>query len=761
MLMNDALEFKTILEIVSTYAHFEDNKTILQDLSPSFKRLEIGQRLSETHDAMSYILSGGEHYLKGLSHTQATLTKASKGGLCDILDIVALNKVNHRILTLKKQNLKTLSGERVLDVLDGMHIHLPLVNRLDECFSPNGEVLDSASPTLKSLRRQLRDVETSISKQTQDFMRQNANKLSEQVVTMRGDRYVLMAKISEKNTFNGLIVGESASGQSAYVEPGFLMQLNNQKQTIESNIGNEIERIAWECSNFIGQHALTLMASHEALMMLDVWFAKARYGLERDGNIPQLGGKNLYLEAARHPLINPKDVIANTYHLDETTRICIISGPNTGGKTVALKIIGLFTLMAYAGIPILVRTAQLPFYDGVFADIGDEQSIQSSLSTFSSHISNISQILAKVTASSLVLLDELGSGTDPDEGESLAIAILDAFYKKECTLIATTHYNRIKQIAYEWDGVMIASVEFDIQTLSPTYHYFPHQAGQSNALAIASRFALPETLIQRASEELETKRSETTRLLERLNEQIQTNQRLEEALNVQAKELKNQISLVTLQEQALNSKLESIEHHAQALIQEKASKVLEEIQMYLEEASKQKNVPQTLQNIKKEVVAITPVSILKVDETIHIHDYVKVKGSQRTGQVLEIKGKQAMIEINGMRIKASLAQLEKTASPKPKKLVATYSAPASTPRGSLLECVVVGLRGDEAIAKVNDYIEDCLLNNISSGIIIHGVGTLILKKVIGEHLSRHPNVKSHAQAPLEQGGIVATVVTFK
>ena len=170
---------------------------------------------------------------------------------------------------------------------------------------------------------------------------------------------------------------------------------------------------------------------------------------------------------------------------------------------------------------------------------------------------------------------------------------------------------------------------------------------------------------------------------------------------------------------------------------------------------------QALQSIKKEVVAITPKTSVKVDETIGVHDYVKVKGSQRSGQVLEIKGKQAMIDINGMRIKASLSQLEKTETPKPKRNVATYSAPSSAPRGSLLECVVVGMRGDEAIAKVNDYIEDCLLNNISSGIIIHGVGTLILKKVIGEHLSRHPNVKSHAQAPLEQGGIVATVVTFK
>ncbi|MBS3992033.1 MAG: endonuclease MutS2 [Erysipelothrix sp.] len=759
--MNDALEFKTILEIVSTYAHFDDNQEVLKGLTPSFKRLEITQRLNDTYDAMEYILSGGDHYLKGLSNTQATLIKASKGGLCDILDLVALNKVNHRLITLKKQVFKTLRGERVLDVLDGMVIYMPLVTRLDACFSPTGEVLDSASPTLKSLRKQLRDVEGSINKQTQDFMRQNANRLSEQVVTMRGDRYVLMAKISEKNTFNGLIVGESASGQSAYVEPAFLMQLNNQKQTIESNIENEIERIAWECSNFVGEHALTLKASHEALMMLDEWFAKARYGLERDANIPKLGGKSLHLEAARHPLIDPKAVVANTYHLDDTTRICIISGPNTGGKTVALKIIGLFTLMAYAGLPILVRAAQLPFYDGVFADIGDEQSIQSSLSTFSSHISNISQILTKVTPASLVLLDELGSGTDPDEGESLAIAILDAFYKKECTLIATTHYNRIKQIAYEWDGVMISSVEFDIQTLSPTYRFFPHQAGQSNALAIASRFALPESLLQRASEELETKRSETTLLLERLNEQIQTNQLLEESLLTQVKDLEDQKTQLSSQEQALKTKLETIERQAQTLIQEKVNEAVEEIQMYLQEASQQKHVTQTLQNIKKEVVALSPIPTQKIDETIGVKDYVKVKGSQRSGQVLEIKGKQAMIDINGMRIKASLSQLEKTQAPKPKKNVATYTAPSNAPRGSLLECVVVGMRGDEAIAKVNDYIEDCLMNNIPSGIIIHGVGTLILKKVIGEHLSRHPNVKSYAQAPLEQGGIVATVVTFK
>lgn len=759
--MNDALELQTILQNVSLYAHFDDNQVNIQNTTPSFKKLEITQRLANTHDAMEYILSGGDHYLKGLVNTSATLIKASKGGLCDILDLVALNKVNHRILTLKKQTMKTLKGERVLDAIDGMSIHLPLVKRLDECFSPSGEVLDSASSTLKSLRKQYRDVEASILKQTQDFMRVNASKLSEQVVTQRQDRYVLMAKISEKNTFNGLVVGESASGQTAYVEPAFLMQLNNQKQTITSLIENEIEKIAWECSALVGDHALILMASHESLMMLDEWFAKARYGLERDAHIPTLGGNILHLEAARHPLIDPLKVVANTYTLDEHTRICIISGPNTGGKTVSLKIIGLFTLMAYCGLPLLVRSAQLPFYDAVFADIGDEQSIQSSLSTFSSHISHIATILDNVTPSSLVLLDELGSGTDPDEGESLAVAILDAFHQKQCTLVATTHYNRIKQIAYEWDGVMISSVEFDIQTLSPTYRFFAHQAGQSNALAIASRFNLPSSLLERAQSELETKKSETSRLLENLNEQIALNQQLEATLLSQKAMLSEQQALLKQKEEELNAQLEAIQLKAQDHINALVNEALEEIDMYLKEASQQKQSSPTLQKLKQEVKALQPKPLVKEDETIQVGDYVKVKGSQRSGQVIELKGKQAMVDINGMRIKTSLQQLQRSEPPVVKKSKSTYTSSVSAPRGSLLECVVVGMRGDEAIAKVNDYIEDCLLNHIPNGIIIHGIGTLTLKKVIAQHLSSHPNVKSHGQAPLEQGGIVATVVTFK
>lgn len=759
--MNDALELQSILQEVASLAHFEDNQTLISMSVPTFKRLEITQRLNDTHDAMEYILSGGDHYLKGLVNTQKTLIKASKGGLCDILDLVALNKVNHRILSLKKQTMKTLRGERVKDVLDGMNIHGPLVTRLDACFSPTGEVLDSASPTLKSLRKQQRDIEASILKQTQDFMRANANKLSEQVVTMRQDRYVLMAKVSEKNTFNGLVVGESASGQSAYVEPAFLMQLNNQKQTIQSLIENEIERIAWECSQLVGEHALTLMASHESLMMLDVWFAKARYGLERDAHIPTLGGNVLHLEVARHPLIDPKKVVANTYTLDETTHMCIISGPNTGGKTVSLKIIGLFTLMAYVGLPLLVKSANLPFYDGVYADIGDEQSIQSSLSTFSSHISNISQILSVATSSSLVLLDELGSGTDPDEGESLAVAILDAFHKIGCTTIATTHYNRIKQIAYEWDGVMISSVEFDINTLSPTYRFFPHQAGQSNALAIASRFNLPETLLTKAQEELLTKKSETSRLLERLNEQIAINQEMEASLLTQKDTLQASLENLAKKEAEVEKMLENIQLKAQEQISDLVNDALEEINMYISEAANVKASSANLQKIKQEVVKLQPKPKTLVDTSIEVGDYVKVKGSQRSGQVKEIKGKQAMVDINGMRIKASLSQLEKAQAPQMKKTTSSYTSSISAPRGSLLECVVVGMRGDEAIAKVNDYIEDCLLHHIPNGIIIHGIGTLTLKKVIAEHLSRHPNVKSHGQAPLEQGGIVATVVTFK
>lgn len=759
--MNNALELSTILHRVASGAHYEANYAVIATMAPTFKRLEIAQRVAQCDDAMAYILSGGDHYLKGLTDTQPTLLKASKGGMCDIVELVALNKVNHRIMTLKKQDMRHLRGAQVLDVLDGLFIPASLIQRLDACFSPFGEVLDSASTTLAKLRKQYKEVEAAILKQTQEFMRSHASKLSEQIVTLRQDRYVLMAKVGEKNTFHGLVVGESASGQTAYVEPPFLMQLNNQKQSVQSLIENEIERIVRACSDLVGQHYIPVSASHESLMMLDIWFAKARYGLEHDGFMPTLGGNVLHLEAARHPLIDPKKVVPNTYTLDASTRMCIISGPNTGGKTVSLKIIGLFTLMAYCGIPLLAKKANIPFYDAVFADIGDESSIQSSLSTFSAHIFHIASILNEATAQSLVLLDELGSGTDPDEGESLAIAILHAFHQQGCTLVATTHYNRIKSIAYEWEGVMISSVEFDITTLSPTYRFLPHQAGQSNALAIASRFNLPSSLLERAHRELASKQSEAATLLERLHEQIALNQTLEATLLAQQKALSIQMETLKRETDQLLEQQNRLQSQAQAHIDELVQAALEEINMYLNEAKSQQQSTPVLTKIKQEVQARKTKPQLKVDETIAVNDYVRVKGSQRSGQVIEIKGNNTLIDINGMRIKTSLAQLEKSAPPVIKKRVASYSSSTSGPRGSVLECVVVGLRGDEAIAKVDDYIEDCLLANIPNGIIIHGIGTLTLKKVIGEHLARHPNVKSYGQAPLEQGGIVATVVTFK
>lgn len=759
--MNNALELATILQRVASGAHFDDNHDVIATMTPTFKRLEITQRVAQCHDAMEYILSGGDHYLKGLVNTQRTCVKASKGGMCDILELVALNKVNLRIMTLKKQDMRHLRGEHVLDVIDGLFIPSALIQRLDACFSVVGEVLDSASVTLAKLRKQHKELEASILKQTQEFMRNHASKLSEQIVTLRNDRYVLMAKVGEKNTFHGLVVGESASGQTAYVEPPFLMQLNNQKQSMQSLIDNEIEKIVWECSQLLAQHVIPVAASHESLMMLDIWFAKARFGLEHDGFMPTLGGNVFHLEAARHPLIDTRLVVANTYTLDANTRMCIISGPNTGGKTVSLKIIGLFTLMAYCGLPLLARKANIPFYDAVFADIGDESSIQSSLSTFSAHISHIATILKESTSQSLVLLDELGSGTDPDEGESLAIAILHAFHKKGCTLVATTHYNRIKSIAYEWEGVMISSVEFDIATLSPTYRFLPHQAGQSNALAIASRFDLPSTLLERAHQELASKQSETTTLLTRLHEQIALNQTLEATLIAQQTALSAQREALEIEKERLVAQQLQLQSQAQAHIDELVTAALEEINGYISEAKNQKQSLPTLTKIKQDVLASKPKPVIKVDETIAVNDYVRVKGSQRSGQVIEIKGKSTLVDINGMRIKTSLAQLEKSEPPIVKKRTSSYTSTLSSPRGSVLECVVVGLRGEEAIAKVDDYIEDCLLAHIPNGIIIHGIGTLTLKKVIAQHLARHPNVKTFGQAPLEQGGIVATVVTFK
>lgn len=379
-----ALEFDKIIHQIEQYTSFSLSKKLIEDLRPSFSLRLIQLENQKTQDAMNYILAGHDTSLSGVSDVSAPITRASKNGVLSIEELVQINKVNHVVQRLSK----AMAHEDTFYIdnyLESLQVSSHLIDRIDQSFSVTYEVLDSASPTYRQLKKDLAEVERQLNQQVQVFLSKNASYVSEPIAIMRNDRMVVLLKTTYKNHFKGIVHGESASKASAYVEPPFLIDLNNKKESLQMQIELEIERICIECSQLIKQEADQLLGNLETLALLDSLFAKAKWGLDRQAFIAQVD-KDLpfSLEQARHPLIDPEQVIANTISIDANKRTLLITGPNTGGKTVNVKMIGLFTLLAYSGIPLLVKEANLPHFDQVFADIGDDQSIVQSLSTFSS-----------------------------------------------------------------------------------------------------------------------------------------------------------------------------------------------------------------------------------------------------------------------------------------------------------------------------------------------------------------------------------------
>ena len=752
-----ALEYDEIIAQVSEYCAFSLGKEKIQQQQPSFSKIIIQRENAKTKDAIAYILAGKDVSLTGVSDVKEAIIKASKGGVNSIAEMVQINKTNHVVERLIKTK-KDVDAFYVFDYIESLNVSFALIQRIDLSFSPSFEVLETASKLYADLKKQQRELEKTMSTQVQVFINKHMSWLSEPIATTRHDRVVVLAKTADKNKFKGILHGESASGQSAYVEPPFLVELNNKKEQIASQLEGEVHRICVEISYMIQQDAMQLMANLETLAQLDALFAKAHWGLARDGFVATVDGQlPLRIEHARHPLIDASVVVANTYELIQPNRILLITGPNTGGKTVSVKIIGLFTLMAYSGIPVLASRATIPLYDRVFADIGDDQSIVQSLSTFSSHLSKISQILQEATSRSLVLLDELGSGTDPDEGESLAIAILDYLREKECMVVATTHFNRLKEIAYQSDFTMLASVEFDLDTLSPTYRYVSNTSGASNALAIASRFNLPQTLINQAQHYFESKKSEQQQLIDELHQKIDEQNKLNatiETLKNQQQQSKAELDHLKAEfETNQASMLEKAKQEAQDYLHTQLEAIDEIIKQAIE--ADQEKAKQAKAKLKEKVTTIERPKA----EPIQVGDHVQLVATHQIGVVSKINQDKVDVDVYGKRFSVKRNQLLKVDALKTKK--PRQKTHAMRAHHVDLECVIVGMRSEEAKVKVDQYINDCILANRHKGYVVHCVGTGILKKVINDYLKHHPGVKQVIPADHQEGGAAVTVVMFQ
>jgi len=780
------LEFAKIREALAGYCVSTLGQELCHGLRPIKDKNEILRLLAETHGAMQLLREyGGTVPLRGLKDIRSALRRANLGGMLspeELLDVRAVLQV----MRMMRRFLIQAQGNSQLECLvqwgEMITPNTRLEERIGECVDEDSTIKDSASPALRTIRRQMATVQNQIRSRLHEIVHGGRFQkvLQDFIVTMRAGRYVVPVKQEHKDALPGIIHDISSSGATVFVEPEAVVRLNNELRRLTGEEEREIQRILRELSQQVGDFADLAMASLEVLAHLDFTFAKARYSMELDAACPQITDDcKVTLLRARHPLLG-KDVVPNDIYLGEGYRALVITGPNTGGKTVVLKTLGLLCLMAQSGLPIPAEPQSVvPVFDYVFADIGDEQSIEQSLSTFSGHMRNIVQILEQVTPNSLVLLDELGAGTDPDEGAALAMALLEHLVE-ECLVVATTHYSQLKGFAFHHPAMENASMEFNTETLKPTYRLLIGLPGKSNAFQIALNLGLSREIYQSALRF----RSQEDFALDKLIESIQTQERQARVRARQA-ELEEQSYLRLRQD--YEERLAKLKQDEQAIIREarrEAKHMLKEIRQEFEDLlgamRKVKNkeeledmarqVRHRLQERQKQLDQVeqkTPPpeeADQKWLERLRAGDPVLVRSLDKEGILLDDpKQDQVQVQVGLMKVVVDLADLAPAKGQRetpPKQQGPSRAGTLARSKSSTIspELHLRGMTVDEALYALDKYLDDAVLVGLSPVRIVHGKGTGTLRKEVAAYLKNHRNVKEYYIAPPTEGGLGVTIV---
>lgn len=750
---------------------------------PSSDLREVNRRLDTTAEAVRATDVKGAPPFGGITDVRPALGRAKLGAMLlpsELIDIAQFIMGSRRI----RKYVGAVSEEADIPLLEDLCE--PLIDakqqedEIRRCIDEQGDVLDAASAELAAIRREIRANEGRAREKLEGMIRSSSvqKMLQDALITMRGDRYVIPVKAEYRSHFGGIVHDQSGSGATLFIEPEAVLQINNKLRELKLRETREIERILRQLSESVGVKAELLIGDAEALGYIDSIFARAKLADRMQATKPQMNGEGrLRLKRARHPLIDPKKVVPTDIELDDTHSAIIVTGPNTGGKTVSLKTVGLLSLMAMSGLFVPADEGTiLCVFDGIYADIGDEQSIEQSLSTFSSHMTNLIGMLGQVTSRSLVLLDELGAGTDPAEGSALAIAILEHLHRLRCRLLATTHYSELKAYAYNREGIMNASMEFDVATLSPTYRLLVGVPGRSNAFAIAERLGLPRSIIDRARGEVsddELKVDTMIASLERDRRTAESDRQLAERIKREAEELRLKLEedRAKLQDQRVKL-LEDAREEARLQVA-KARREAEEIiadlrKLALEEAASVKE--HKLIEARRRLDDAVPAPVEKPrpaaskSAKLGPGDEVRVYslGGQK-GHIVELAGSDAFVQLGIMKMKVPLADLEPVKAPKDSgaKKTQPVASGATVKRAASDQIrTELDLRGatlDEAIIETDRFLDESFLSNLHQVYIIHGKGTGALRTGIQEFLRRHKHVKSYRLGNYGEGGAGVTV----
>ncbi|MED4010875.1 endonuclease MutS2 [Priestia aryabhattai] len=779
------LEFNKVKEQLQKKVASSLGREKVANLIPSTQYEEVVKWQEATDEATTVLRLRGNVPLGGIFDVRPSVKRAEIGGTLSSNELLDVASTIYAARQVKQFIEQVVEDEDLQLPIIIEHIEklmpLPEVEQtIKVSIDENGTVLDGASDQLRGIRQKLRSTESRIREKLESLIRSSSAQkmLSDAIVTIRNERFVIPVKQEYRSAYGGIVHDQSSSGATLFIEPQAIVTLNNELQEAKVKEKQEIERILIALTVQVAEVANELRQNVYLLGELDFMFAKGRYSHELKASKPKMNDRGyIKLVKAKHPLIAQEDVVANDIELGDQYTSIVITGPNTGGKTVTLKTLGLFTLMAQAGLQIpALDGSEMAVFKHVFADIGDEQSIEQSLSTFSSHMVNIVDILQKVDHESLVLFDELGAGTDPQEGAALAISILDQVYERGARVVATTHYPELKAYGYNREGVVNASVEFDIETLSPTYKLLIGVPGRSNAFEISKRLGLSAEVIERAKGYIGSETNKVENMIASLEDsRRQSEHELEEAeqLRKEAQKLHKELQSQIIEFNEKRDKLyEKAEEKAQATVQaasEEAEKIISDLRKMsqknhalvkehelIEARKRLEDAVPTLEKSKKK-----PAVPKKQERTLQAGDEVKVLSWGQKGTLVErVSNNEWQVQMGIMKMKVKEKDLEYISSPKP-----VETKPLATVKGKdyhvNLELDLRGERYENALIRVEKYIDDALLANYPRVSIIHGKGTGALRKGVQEYLKNHRSVKNIRFGEASEGGSGVTVVEFK
>ena len=783
-----ALEYGKIVEMLQNEACSDITREKIKKLKPEVDRRDVEELQDETCEATQAILAKGNIPLGNFYDLSDMVSLACKGG---VLSMGELLQVHYNLCIAREvsdyfdEEIKNVAKIKAL--ADLICVFPALEKDIDRCIVSETEMADNASHELKSLRRSIQRQNETIRTKLAQIVSKSENKsvLQDSLVTMRHGRYVIPVKQEHKSKVTGIVHDQSQTGATLFIEPQIIVNLNNELSELKLAEEKEVHRILDMLTRAVAAQSRIILNNQELLGKLDFIFARARLGIAMGAFSPKISDGHIEVRKARHPLLDANEVVPIDITIDKRTKALIITGPNTGGKTVTLKTLGLFCLMFQSGLQIPAEEgSSLPVFTRIFADIGDEQSIEQSLSTFSSHMTNIVAIMKEADENSLVLFDELGAGTDPQEGASLAIAILEEIMQKGAMCLATTHYTELKKFAIETAGVQNASMEFNIETLSPTYHLILGLPGKSNAFEISRKLGLEEAIIGRARTLLTSGELEFENVLQSIEEDRKAAQeQREEALliGLAMKKKQEELDAAKAKFEARKEKLiENAKQEALKIIHE-AEECRADVQAKLKDLDLMDSMAERnarlleskrqLENAKgryREKIAVPENYKPVTADMLKVGDLVKVLSLGQNGTILSLpdgKG-EISVQVGNLKVNVALKNimlLSQGTKKQPEKLPKTKYASfyKDKARNVSLSINVRGKMLEEALAEVDKYIDDAFMAKLEKVTIIHGRGEGILRRGIQEMLSKNKHIKEFRDGHFNEGGNGVTVVSLK